>query len=112
MDSDFFESFLSNIGIKQVSFSPILFGLCIDKLETTNKVVQDAGLDGPKLVHELIFILLYADDVVLFSYNLNDMQNLLDALDTFYQITGLTVNVDNKKDVNKGNTASTLLQFT
>ena len=44
-------------------------------------------------MHELIFILLYVGDVVflLFSYNLDDMQHLLDVLDTFCQISGLII---------------------
>ena len=48
-------------------------------------------MDGPKLMHELIFILMYAEDVALFSYNLDDMQH--DVLDTFCQITRIIVNV-------------------
>ena len=44
--------------------SPTLFGLCIDKLEERkNKVVKKEGLGGPKLMYELIFILLYVDNM-------------------------------------------------
>ena len=48
-------------------------------------------------MHGLIFILLYVDDVVLFSYNQDEMQQLLDVLDTFCQKSGLIVNVDKTK---------------
>ena len=51
-------------------------------------------------MHELIFILLN-DDVLLFSFNLDDMPHILDVLDTFCQINGLTINVDQMK--NDGN---------
>ena len=43
--------------------SPIFFYISIDKLEEiVNKVKE--GLDGPKLMQELILLLLYVDDVV------------------------------------------------
>ena len=54
-------------------------------------------MDNPKLMHELIFILMYAEDVALFSYNLDDMQHLLAVVDTFHQISGLTISVDQTK---------------
>ena len=41
-------------------------------------------------MQEIIFTLLYID-VVLFSYNLYDMQHLLEVLGTFYQINGLII---------------------
>ena len=36
-------------------------------------------------------------DIVFLSYNLDDMQYLLDVLDTFCQISGLRMNVDETK---------------
>ena len=68
-----------DVGIKQgFAHSPTLFGLCIDKPdEIWNKAAKEEGLEGPKIMHELIFILLYADDADLFSYNLDDVQHLM-----------------------------------
>ena len=42
-----------------------------------NKVAKEDELDGPQLMHELIFILRYANDVALFSHNWDDMQHLM-----------------------------------
>ena len=44
----------------------------------------------------IILILLYAADV-LFSYTLDDMKHVLDVLETFCQISRLTVNVEKTK---------------
>ena len=32
--------------------------------EVVNKAANEEGLDGPNIMHELIFILLYANDVI------------------------------------------------
>ena len=53
--------------------------------------MEEEGLDGQKSTHELFFILLYVDDVVYFSYTLHDI------LDTFFQISGLTISVNKTK---------------
>ena len=44
----------------------------------------------------IILILLYADDV-LFSYTLDDMQHLLDVLETFCQIRFYAMSLDFKQ---------------
>ena len=45
----------------------------------------------------LIFILLHADDVALFSCSVDAMQNLLGVFKTFYQICELIIRVDKTK---------------
>ena len=41
-----------------------LFGLCIDKFDKiVTEFAKEEGLDGKKFMQELIFILLYVDDV-------------------------------------------------
>jgi hypothetical protein len=99
IDYGFSDYFLSNMGVKQgCPLSPTLFGLCIDKLEKLiNKVAKEEKLDGPKLMHQFILLLLYADDVVLFSYEIESMQRLLGVLETFCECSGLTVNVEKTK---------------
>ena len=96
MDSGFSKHFLSNMGVKQgCPLSPTLFGLCIDKLEeVVNKVAREEGLNSPKLMQHVILLLLYADDVVLFSYDVDSMQHLLGVLEEFCHSSGLAVNVE------------------
>ena len=45
--------------------------------EIVNKVAKAKRLDGPQLMHGITFLPSYADEVTLFSYNLDDMQVLL-----------------------------------
>ena len=71
------------MGVKQgCSLSLTLFGLCIfGKLEEVmNKVAREEELNAPKLMQHVILLLLYADDVVLFSYDVDSMQHLLGVL--------------------------------
>ena len=43
---------------------------------------------------ELIFTLLYVDDVVLLSYNVDDREFFVDIVEMLYQINGSIVNVN------------------
>jgi hypothetical protein len=49
--------------------------------------------------------------MVFFLCNVDAMQHLLGVLETFCQINGLMVNVDNKNDGNKRNSTKTLSPF-
>ena len=55
-------------------------------------VVREEGLDVPTLMHHIILLLLYVDDVAIFSYYVDGMQCLLGALEAFCQSSGLIVN--------------------
>ena len=80
--------------------SPTLFGLYIDKLEeVVNKVVREQGLSAPKLMQVNILLLVYTDDVVLFSYDVDGMQHFLGVLAEFCHNSGLVVNVEKTKTV-------------
>ena len=87
------------MGVKQgCPLSPTLFGLCIDKLEElVNRVAKEEKLDAPKLMHQVILLLLYADDVLLFSYDIESMQRVLGVLETFCESSGLTIKVEKTK---------------
>ena len=62
-----------------------------------NRVAREEGLDAPKLMHQVILVLLYADYVLIFSYDVDGMQSFLGSLEAFCQSSELTVNVDKTK---------------
>ena len=99
MDSGFSKHFLSNIGVKQrCPLLPTLFGLCIDKLdEVVKKVARKQVLNNPIFMQNFILFLLYANDVVLFSYDADIMQHWLGVLGEFCHRSVLAMNVEKIK---------------
>ena len=84
------------IGVKQgCPASPLLFGLFLDELE--NLLEAAPGIDAPHLADILLAILLFADDIALFSYSASGLQKQLDVLAEFCASRGLTVNVNKTK---------------
>ena len=49
------------------------------------------------MMQHVILLLLYVDDVVLFSYDIDSMQHLLGVLEEFCHSSGLVVNVEKTK---------------
>ena len=62
-----------------------------------NMVAREEGLDAPKHMQQVILLILYADNVVIFSYDVDGMQHLLGTLGAFSQSSRLTINVDKTK---------------
>ncbi|KAH9293842.1 hypothetical protein KI387_040956, partial [Taxus chinensis] len=92
--SDFIRS---TIGVKQgCPLSPTLFGIYIDELEDFLRDHIQEG-DGCLLHHVLIYILLFADDVVLLASSAEGLQRQLDALALFCDHRQLTVNLGKTK---------------
>ena len=61
------------IGVKQgCPASPLLVGRFLDELE--NLLEASPGIDGPRLADILLAILLFADDIALFSYPASGVQ--------------------------------------
>ena len=58
----------------------------IDKLEVVNRVAREEGLDAPKLMQQVILLLLYGDNMVNFSYDVDGMQYLLGVIEAFCQV--------------------------
>ena len=89
--------FECNIEVKQgCPASPLLFSLYLDELET---LLEDASehIDCPRLAQLLIAILMFADDIALFSYSPRvlqgprGLQQQLNILQEFCTARGLKV---------------------
>ena len=86
------EFFASNSGVKQGEpLSPFLFILFINDMYE-NIVIQDN--DAFTIEDLKIFILLFADDIVLLSYNPEGLQSLLNQLHSYCVKWGISVNVE------------------
>ena len=82
--SDLFDR---SIGVKQgCPLSPLLFSLYLDEPETLL-----GETDCPRLAGRLVAILLFADDIALFSYTTKGLPRQLDILQTFCSDRGLNI---------------------
>jgi hypothetical protein len=82
-------SFRCQQGVKQgCPFSPLLFRLYLDALE---RRLDDKECDAPALANVHVWLLFFADDLVLTSELEVGLQQQLDALQQFCVERGLTV---------------------
>ena len=70
--------------------------MIIDELETLLEEASEET-DCPRLAEPLIAILLFADDIALFSYSSKGLQRQLDILQAFCAERGLKVDVQKTK---------------
>ena len=106
------ELFRCTIGVKQgCPASPLLFGVYIDQLEQLLLQANipphhDGGgatgmanppIDAPSLMDVVIPLLLFADDLALFSHSHAGLQAQLDILHAFCKDRGLQVNIAKTK---------------
>lgn len=85
--SDYFDSYM---GVKQgETLSPLLFIMFINDMEES---LYDVNADIISLNELQIFMLLFADDTVLFSYSVNGLQILLNNLKRYCTKWNITVN--------------------
>ncbi|MCO5587382.1 hypothetical protein L7F22_041331 [Adiantum nelumboides] len=83
------------IGVKQgCPLSPTLFGMYVDEV---SDYIDREGDRGAQLARTWIPLLLYADEIVLISDSPEGMQRHLDALHSFAEDSGLSVNLGKTK---------------
>ena len=87
--------FVSHIGVRQGEcLSPFLFSMYIHDLE---KELIQKGAEGIDIGMLKLYLLLYADDIVIFSNTSEGLQKGLDILSDYCQKWKLTVNIDKTK---------------
>ena len=83
-------SFSCNIGVRQgVCLSLFLFSMCVNDLEDELKI---NGVHGIVIDLIQLFLLLYADDIILMATTASDLQKALDILDNYCIRWKITVN--------------------
>lgn len=93
------QSIDSTCGVKQGDpLSPLLFGLFIDELEGFMKD-QVGVAAGVQLGLLRLYLLLYADDLVLLSRSREGLQQQLQALEAFCGAKGMEVNLSKTEAV-------------
>ena len=86
------DSFDSYLGVKQGEpLSPLLFILFINDLSTS---LYDDSADLITINELQSFLLMFADDTILFSYTKEGLQKLLNNLNVYCDQWNITVNVD------------------
>ena len=104
-DDSYSDLFSCNIGVRQKEhLSPFLFAVFLNDLESYLEIAGVSSLDmADALFYEQldiymkIFIILYADDTLLFSESLDGMQSMLDELSNYCKIWKLEVNTSEIK---------------
>ena len=83
------------VGVRQGEpLSPFLFSMYINDLE--GELMQN-DIDGIDIGMLKLYLLLYADDIVIFSMSSEGLQKGLDVLCDYCQRWKLTVNTDKTK---------------
>ena len=94
-DSKLGNEFNCTLGVRQGEcLSPLLFSLYLNDIE---EQFINSGLDGIDVNMFKMFMLLYADDIVIFANSADELQHGLDLLLNYCNIWKLTVNVSKTK---------------
>ena len=89
------ENFECYLGVRQgESLSPFLFSMYLNDVEDD---FYFSGIEGIDIHHIKLFLLLYADDITLFSETAESLQRALNLLSTYCQRWKVTVNTNKTK---------------
>ena len=91
------ENFKCPMGVRQgCILSPFLFAIFIDELQN---MAEKAGRMGIQITQDLkdIFLLLYADDIIMFSDTIIGLQRLLNILSAFADKWKMNINLSKTK---------------
>ena len=95
--NNYSEFFASHTGVKQGDlFFPILFIYFINDLALTLNTDEENSV---KINDINIFLLLFADDAVLFSKSPDSLQSMLDKLQEYSSFWSLNVNKEKNNDI-------------
>ena len=94
--SGLIDAFRYTTGIKQgCPLSPNLFKMYLDDLQAA--LPNNIDSDCPMLGDTTLPLLMYADDLTILSHSQEGLQDLMDALQAFYQSKHLTLNIEKTK---------------
>ena len=97
LDSNYSDIFTYNVGLMQgESLSPLLYSLHVNDIEVE---LINQGCQSYELKKLNLFLLMYADDTVIFSENVEDLQNLINSVNVIANDHGLYVNLNKTKIV-------------
>ena len=105
------ESFTCNIGVRQGEcLSPFLFAMYLNDLE---EELVTKGASGINICMTNLYLLLYADDIILFGKTSEELQNALKIFEEYCARWKLTVNTNKTKIMifRKGGRLPDNLQF-
>jgi len=106
------ESFTCNLGVRQGEcLSPFLFSLFLNDIEES---FLAKGVEGIEIGDLKLLLLLYADDIILFAKDAQELQYSLDVLEDYCKRWRLTVNTTKTKIMifQKGGRLPSNLHFT
>ncbi|XP_071123308.1 uncharacterized protein [Mytilus edulis] len=97
LEGNFSNFFQSNVGLMQgESLSPFLYSLYINDIE--NELLSQ-GCQSYELKMLNLYLLMYADDTVLFSETVDGLQKMIDSVDIYSREYDLDINLSKTKIV-------------